>query len=401
MDISLSTPGRTVMDFTKDFLAEVRLKRTQLLSLLGRGESSKIESKLRRKLCSHWHDLPRMESSESSGLREFAVDSSSAIRSLANGTDLFIVRGLMLGSDGSRWPRLVLEARRGITDPDLASKFERILRDLIEIEIVVEKGPELNGDIVLIDGNLYGRYTHLMQQINIKGKEYLPLLLFDAMQKMFDACEKRGILVVGISKFSKTRVLSKALLQELGYPMETLDIPDVEMLYKWKDGEKGFTTPLILGKYAFRDEARYGAMSYGPEQYLHRYFHSLPRNRWKWGVEVIRKVPMAPAIVMFHMIPKVGEQPLRIDVPVNCLGLEDRIADVPLFEFADPEIIEGVLSQLLVDRGGRDVYNALLYVVDRKVKLSPHVVDTVYKSILSSELNMPIEYDRSTRRFYR
>ena len=116
---------------------------------------------------------------------------------------------------------------------------------------------------------------------------------------------------------------------------------------------------------------------------------------------MIEKMPFAPAIAMFHVIPEAGEQPLRIDVPVNCLGLNERIHDISPFRFADSQVVEGVLKQLLADRGGRDVYNALLYVVDREVKLSPNVVDTVYKSILGSELKIPIEYDRSTRRFYR
>ena len=115
---------------------------------------------------------------------------------------------------------------------------------------------------------------------------------------------------------------------------------------------------------------------------------------------MIRKVPLAPAIIMFHIIPETGEQPLRIDVPVNCLGMNDRILDVSPFRFADSHVIEDLISQLIADHGGRDVYNALLYVVDREVRLSPNVVDKVYKSILGSELKIPIEYDRSTRRFY-
>ena len=45
------------------------------------------------------------------------------------------------------------------------------------------------------------------------------------------------------------------------------------------------------------------------------------------------------------------------------------------------------------------MYNALLYVVDKEVRLSARAVDTVYKSVLGRELGVSIEYDRSTRRF--
>ena len=31
---------------------------------------------------------------------------------------------------------------------------------------------------------------------------------------------------------------------------------DVELLYRWKHGEEGFTTPLLLGEYAFVNEVR-------------------------------------------------------------------------------------------------------------------------------------------------
>jgi len=384
------------MDFTNEFLGEIRRNKTYLLSLLRRRKPNELEAKLRTKLLTHWHDLPQ---AQSSNFREFSIDSSSATRSLANGTDLFIVRALMLGSDGSRFKKVDFDAMRGITDPDLVLKLERILRDLVEIQIVIENCPESAGDMVLIDGNLYGRYTHLKKQSEVRGMEHLPLLLFEAMQKMFKACSEKGIIVVGVSKFSKTRALSKAFLEELGYPRESLDIPDVEMLYRWRRGEKGFTTPLLLGEYAFRDEAL--AMRDEPERYLRRYFCDLPKDLWDWGVEVIEKVPLAPAIAMVHMIPETGEQPLRIDVPVNCLGMNDKILDVSRFQFVDSHVVEDVLMQLLADRGGRDVYNALLYVVDQEVRLSASVVDTVYKSILGSELNIPIEYDRSTRRFYR
>ena len=383
------------MDFTNEFIEVVQENRNHLLSLLKRREPNELESRLRNELLDHWHAFPQ---AESSSFREFAVDSSSASRTLANGVDLFITCALMIGSDGPPYKKVYFDARRGIPDPNNVSKLESVLRDLIEIQIVVENCPESIGDLVLIDGNLYGRYTHLMQQIDIKGREHLPLLLFEAMQKMFEICSEKGIYLVGVSKFSKTRALSNAFLDDLGYPRGAADIPDVEMLYRWKQAQKGYTTPLLLGEYAFKEEAP--RIRDEPERYLKRYFRDLPKDRWEWGVEVIEKMPFAPAIAMFHMIPDIDEQPIRIDVPASCLGMNDRMLDVSPFRFIDSDIVVNLLKQLLADRGGRDVYNALLYVVDREVRLSRNTVDTIYKSILGRELNMSIEYDRSTRRFY-
>ena len=383
------------MNFTSEFIEEIQRNRTYLLSLLEVDNPSKLELKLKKELLNHWHSLPIADSSI---FREFSIDSSSAMRSLSRGIDFFIVRALMLGSNGFIKKKMMFDAIPGITDSDVSSKLLRILRDLIEIKIIVENCPNSEGNLVLIDGNLYSRYTHPMEQLNIKGREHLPLQLFEAMQKMFEICREKGIVVVGVSKSSKTRALGNAFLDKLEYSREALDIPDFEMLYRWKREEKGFTTPLILGNYAFREDPR--AMWEEPEKYLNRYFRDIPENLREWGIEVIRKVPLAPAIIMFHLIPEIGEQPLRIDVPVNCLGMKDRILDVLSFRFADSYIIEDLISQLIADRGGREVYNALLYVVDKEVRLSSNVVDKVYKSILGSELKIPIEYDRSTRRFY-
>ena len=103
---------------------------------------------------------------------------------------------------------------------------------------------------------------------------------------------------------------------------------------------------------------------------------------------------------MFHLIPSKFEQPLRIDIPASCLGLRDKILDVSPYRFLRPELVYPVVQQLVEDWGGTDVYNALLYVVDREVRLEKGVVDRVYRSVLGRELDVPIMYDRNTRRFY-
>ena len=384
------------MNFISKFIEVLERRRGEFEPLLiSSTELSEIEVTLRNQLQHHWHDIPPHKTDFS---REFSVDSSSASRTLANGVDLFIVRALMIGSDGTEIKQLKFEMLKGIRDPTIATTFERILRDLIEIEIVVENCEQLNDSLVMIDGNLYGRFTHLLKQLRLKGWEVLPLRLLEVMQNLFDLCYRKNITLIGVSKFSKTRVLCSAMLSELGIPVTDPDFMDVEILYRWKHGEVGFTTPLLLGEYAFLDEVR--AMHDEPEGYRKRFFGNIPRDLQDWGTEVIRNVPLAPAIIMFHFIPSKYEQPLRIDIPANCLGLRDKIQDVSPFRFIDPTVVEPVVQQLAVDWGGTDVYNALLYVVDREVRLERAVVDKVYRSVLGRELDVPILYDRSTRRFF-
>jgi hypothetical protein len=385
------------MNFIDIYVEELDKKRVILMELFGKREPSFLEKTLRELLESHWHPLPHPEKVFE---REFAVDSSSASRSINNGLELVIVRALMIGGGKPEAKKMIFEPMRSVQDPYTIRDLERTLRDLVEIEIILDNWDDIDGSIILIDGNLYGRYTHLNKQYDLKNWEYLPLRLFDSMQRIFKICSEKKVTLVGVSKFSRTRVFCNALLSQEAPQSQDPEFLDVELLYKAKTEETGYTTPLLLGTYAFREEVE--SMSRSPERYFNRYFNKVPKERREWAIDVIRGIPEAPATVMFHIIPEAGEQPLRVDIPANCLGLKHRMGDMDIspFTFLDSDLVKDIVRQLLSDRGGRDVYNALLYVVDKEVKLSPDVVDNVYRSILGREVGVPIEYDRSSRRFY-
>ncbi|MBD3172586.1 hypothetical protein GF326_08945 [Candidatus Bathyarchaeota archaeon] len=386
------------MKFIGEFIQEINQKKPRFRELFGLDDKqSKIEEILKDELEHHWNKLPVPDNVFR---EEYSIDSSSASRTLNNGVDFFIIRALMLGTGNYNKPKLRFEMVKGIRDYNVITGFERILRDLIEIEIVLDNIDDIPANsIVLIDGNLYGRFTHLLQELHLSGWYHLPLELLNAMQKLYNECEKRNLMLVGVSKFSKTRVLTTALLRN-SYPNITdPDYLDVEILYKWKHSETGYTTPLMLGDYAIAKQI--DQLVENPDKYRTNYFKSIPNQRKDWATQVISDIPYSPAIVMFHLIPKAHAQPLRIDIPACSLGSRKKIADVRPFEFIEPKKIEQVAKQITSDFGGRDVYNALLYIVDKEVRLGIKEVDTVYKSILSEELGVPIEYDRSTRRFSR
>jgi NurA domain len=384
------------LKFIGEFVQEIDQKRPSLQQLFGLDDKrSKIESILKEELEHNWHSLPEPKNIFT---EEYSIDSSSASRTLSNGVDFFIIRALMLGTGNYNKPKLRFEMVKGIRDYNVITGFERILRDLIEIEIVLDNIDDLpENSIVLIDGNLYGRFTHLLQELHLGGWYHLPLELLAAMQRLFDECEKRGIMLVGVSKFSKTRVLTTALLRPSYPSMSDPDFLDVGLLYNLKHGETGYTTPLMLGDYAIAKQIT--QLEDNPEKYRDRYFSRISQDRRDWATQVISDIPYSPAIVMFHMIPKKDAQPLRIDIPACSLGIRKKITDVRPFEFIEPSKVSDVVKQITSDFGGRDVYNALLYIVDREVRLGVKTVDTVYKSVLGKELGFPIEYDRSTRRF--
>jgi hypothetical protein len=303
----------------------------------------------------------------------------------------------MLGTGDFSEPQLRFEMIKGSTDYSATAEFERIQRDLMEIQIIIDNVDKVQDEsIVLIDGNLYGRYTHLLNEINIDNWRDLPLELIAAMQELYGICQNRGIMLVGVSKFSKTRVLTAALKREIGYSVTGPEYLDIELLYRWKLGKTGYTTPLMLGTYAIKNAASISK----PTKYRKNNFGSIQdSDREKWATDIIREFPYAPAIVMFHMIPKAYAQPMRIDIPASCLGYANKIMEVEPFDFVEPEAVTSIVSQLVSDFGGRDVYNALLYIVDREVRLGGKAVDTVYKSVLGKEMGVTLDYDRSSRRF--
>jgi hypothetical protein len=301
----------------------------------------------------------------------------------------------MLGTGSYRKPMLRFEAVKGISEYSVASDFERVMRELLEVKIVLDNlGDVPSGSVVLIDGNLYGRYTHALREIGLAGWHHLPLKLLYAMWTLYEECAERDIMLVGVSKFSKTRALTSALLPGRGRDTRFLD---VELLYRKKTGETGYTEPLLLGEYGV--DPRVKNMYGSPGRIRKRLFRGVPERLHGFAEDVLEKVPSFPAIVMFHIIPRENAQPMRVDIPARLIGLDKKISDVNPFEFVDWRHVDGVARQVAAAFGGRDVYNALLYIVDKEVRLSAKAVDTVYKSVLGRELGVPIEYDRSTRRF--
>ena len=381
------------MKFIGEFVDELDRKKDQLSRLFGLDEKVREEVELLgAELERRWRPLPEPRVVYES---EFSVDSSSAYRSLSNGLDFLIVRALMLGTGGYRRPLLRFEAVKGISEYSVASDFERVMRELLEVKIALDNiGDVPDGSVVLIDGNLYGRYTHALREIGLAGWHHLPLELLHAMWTLYEECAKRGIMLVGVSKFSKTRALTSALLP--GRSRDT-GFLDVELLYKKKTGETGCTEPLLLGEYGV--DPRVKNMYGSPDRIRERLFGGVPERLHGFAEEVLEKVPSFPAVMMFHIIPRENAQPMRVDVPASLIGLDKKISDVDPFEFVDWRHADGVARQMTAAFGGRDVYNALLYIVDKEVRLSAKAVDTVYRSVLGRELGVPIEYDRSTRRF--
>ena len=381
------------MKFIGEFVQEIRSNRSTYDRLFGQADiNEKLETDLCEELKERWHPIPVGDSPYSN---EYAVDSSSAARTLENGVEFFITRGLMIGTSGEAKKKLSLNMRRGSTDVSYSFNYERILRDLIEIEVINENMDSIpENSIILLDGNLHGRYTHLIGAPFGAQLSAISVDLIDAMQRLYENCREQNSIVVGVSKFSKTQNYTIALKRRLGYGEVASEYLDVEMLYKWKTGETGITQPILLGLSEDQKSVQSARFSQ-----LKNALKQTERSEYNRRIKALNEYDGAPAIVMYHLLAKEHYQPLRVDIPACFLGLNYNIANSPHLDFVDPELVSNVTRQVASDFGGRDVYNALLYVVDKEVRLSGKIVDTIYKSVLAEELGVPMNYDRSSRRF--
>jgi hypothetical protein len=93
-----------------------------------------------------------------------------------------------------------------------------------------------------------------------------------------------------------------------------------------------------------------------------------------------------------------NQETMRVDVPVNALGIEDTITSCKS-RMIDHSHIQDVYSHVKQDYGGVKVYNSLLYMVDEMVRLNQETIDNVYLKIVKDELDTDVEITRSYRRF--
>jgi hypothetical protein len=117
--------------------------------------------------------------------------------------------------------------------------------------------------------------------------------------------------------------------------------------------------------------------------------------------DILHRLLAAPAIGTFYVRLAPGDDALRVDALASAFGAGDqRLLDFS-HRLLPHQTAAPLVEHLRGDYGGASVYNAALYVVDHEVRLHAETVDHVYLSVLRRQLDMPVQYDRSTRRFAR
>ncbi len=342
----------------------------------------------------HWHKLPKTKSAERRPA--FAVDGSRAVRHLANGAYLFVAQALIVGeADGKREEETAADVQilPGAAETSFVDRFAELMMHRLEARLAEAHAAKMpGGSVLFLDGALYGQLPQLYEVLvepedsQADTKKMLNATVREirrAYLQLFKMCEKRKLWLISIAKTSRdtthTKVWWRAKHNE-EMPRK-LEVSVSEVLFRWTDRSTGYSTPILLGKRAFSKQPEFAVLS---------------------------DVKGAPAIVSFFVRLADFDDALRIDVPAFCVGRSENIGDVEtdeeilLDQPADLERVASILDILRADYGGLEVYNALMYSVDREVRLRQEIMDEVYLSLIQNTLGTDVEVrlDRSERRFH-
>jgi hypothetical protein len=384
-----------------DRLSEQVAERKDDLKKTLRQDASANEAPLARLVKQHyWNRLPQITVADRRPA--FAVDGSRAVRHLANGAYLFVAQALVIGERaGERQEQTDADVRilPGATPTPFVERFAELMMHRLEADLAKDQVSRMPaGSVLFLDGALYGQLPQLYPvkhdiadtESETYAKELLNEIvdhILKAYLRLFEFCAERKLWLVSIAKTSREAThakvwwkdaFKKKWVKDEQIPQE---ISDSEIIYRWTNREAGFSTPVLLGQRSFTK---------GSEAVL------------------LEKVKDAPAIVSFFVRLSDFDDALRVDVPANCVERNETIGDIEsgaeilLDQPRDLERILPILELLQADYGGLEVYNALLYSVDREVRLRQDMMDEVYLSLIQNTLGTDVEVrlDRSERRFH-
>jgi len=362
-----------------------------------------------------------------------AIDSSYQMERLQNGGLFYVVRAL--GINGNNEHRL-LEADFDYTEGS-AHEVNNVLQrkmEYLEIKLAAEAISNGFSGVILIDGSLYGRISHLMMESPLSNDRDFFIRYYQEILNLFKLARENNVMLIGISKESGSRffrdflmkqivtlpevrgevegeaakqLISLALdkkreaieyLNKLKTAYEDIGLldkvikelmtprPDYQLIEAVVD-DTGYTTPLLLGpsKRWIRGLAQ---IEENPMSYLKSHFPILSNkeNFINSALEVIKNLRELPSIISFHVLLDKRDSPLRIDVPAFCLGISKKFYEIGWPEPIDKEdtdvadSISEVLSIVATGYGGLEYHNIWLWKVDKKVKFHRSDFDNMYLS---------------------
>ncbi|MDK2783490.1 MAG: hypothetical protein PWQ32_1079 [Thermococcaceae archaeon] len=356
-----------------------------------------------------------------------AIDSSYQMERLKNGGLFYVVRAL--GIDKNKEYRLLGADFDYVDGPthEVTNIFSRKM-EYLEIKLANEAISGGFSGVVLIDGSLYGRISHLVIESPLSHERDFFLKYYKEVLRLFKLANRNNVMVIGISKESNSRFFRDFLVKQIvklpsvrgkvpedkakhlislvldnrRRALEELDMlkheygdigllnetvkelmvprPDYQLL-EISNLDPGYTIPLLLGP-SKRWLRGLSQIESDPEGYIRTAFPTLSMDKDFRGaaIKVLKQLRELPSIVSFHALLDKRDSPLRIDVPAFCLGLSKKFHDVGWPEPINKNILDDVLSIVVTGYGGLEYHNIWLWKVDKEVKFHRKEFDDMYLS---------------------
>jgi hypothetical protein len=333
------------------------------------------EAELEELVRAHWRPLP--EGTPAGGWRAYAVDGSVRQVNLDNGAVLVLVQALALGDGSFERAETDLQVLPSGTPPDVVSDVKDLFQLHRELSLACEVANVVEmGSVLFLDGALYGHLPQLYPRANSPEAEGYRLAVLADYLELLDTTRRRSVRLVAVAKTSREAAHAKLWLAARGEeaPASLDELSDSEMIHRWTDSSAGQSVPVLLGTRGFTG---------GSRDLLDR-----------------PEVAASPAIASFFLRLADFDDALRVDVPAPQVGCPTGLGEL------EAELLPGgcaavaqTVELLRADYGGLEVYNALLYSVDREVRLRRDLVMEVYVPVIEGITGVTVRRNRSERRF--
>ncbi|MHA1665463.1 MAG: DNA double-strand break repair nuclease NurA [Candidatus Njordarchaeales archaeon] len=432
------------MRFIDLFVKMVESKRDNILRIIIEpDERIKFYNELVKK---YWYPLPITRKLHLGCI--YAIDSSDAIIELAGGGVIYIARSAGISNHKDELREINLDALYPKFEEDL-NEYRKLMREHLEHKVALKAANKLgDSDVILIDGSIFGRMSHVFMPINILGREDFMVKYVELFYELLETCIEKNILLVGVAKDSRSTLFKEAFLTELllnkisNYEnemklkiesiipvifrnprdaiklinelqgkvnvevieilRELLDpLPDTKIIISTKL-KAGYSHPLKL---TFKRLVRgYIEGIFKPEkrfEIARKFLNSLPTS-FNQDIEMrvqraLKYMALYPPVASFYVKFKDNDLPLRIDVVHDEIYELESYDKVPFIAGDWEGIIGKVISILSQLYAGLRNYNVLLTMVDNYVKFRREHKEK-YKAMMEKILGILVEQSRGARR---
>ena len=438
-------------EFLDEFASSLSIKKETLKEKIFKGTPNPLHDSFERHFKSHWIPLDETEkySSTPSELDIMAVDSSVYTNLLSTGGIFYVIRSLAVCRDQEQ---KLLETDAFFTKASFLESQLFIGRKMEMFEFLVAIDALKSGFKccnILIDGSLYGRASHVPIETKIEDQRSMLLHYFQAYRELLDLCKAEKILLMGVSKESRStfyrdyllKLIFEENLKSLGSSIDAADLhrlkpifletlddeksalrkfaklhnkygkkldsiavileelissrPDYQLIMNYAQ-TPGYTQPLLLGPSA-RTARRLEACLKDPARYVRAHFPVTVREKGKdfvdWASNILLNLAGFPGIVSFYLLLDVRDSPIRIDIPC----WDHTFAHTGWPKPIDFNVDE-VLKVMVTGYCGLDCYNLWLKNVDERVRLKKRVVDNLYFPFMERLFGEKIIRGRGYRR---